>query len=63
MEINHYNTRKLVIRDADSASLRIGGFFPAIESEIFARSLLSIYGVAVYRLEPSGEIVIGRPLR
>lgn len=46
-EFNRYNQRKLVIVDAEAASIRIGGTFQASNVDAFSRLLRDAYGLRV----------------
>lgn len=48
-EFNRYNRQKLVVADAATAALRVGGSFRADDSETFVRLLESSFGVVVER--------------
>ncbi|MFT4256192.1 MAG: FecR domain-containing protein, partial [Pseudoxanthomonas sp.] len=54
-EFNRYNTRKLVIADADAAALRIGGSFRWNNVEAFARLLERGFPL---RAETDGERIV-----
>jgi len=46
-EFNRYNRQQLVVIDADAASIRIGGIFPASKPVDFVRLLRDAYGLQV----------------
>ncbi|MBY8821225.1 FecR family protein [Sphingomonas colocasiae] len=46
-EFNRYNSKPMVVTDADAGAIRIGGLFPASKPEVFARLLRDAYGVKV----------------
>ncbi len=51
-EFNRYNTKKIVIGDAETATIRIGGTFQASNVDAFVRLLHDAYGIHV---EPSAD--------
>ncbi|QTC87450.1 FecR family protein [Brevundimonas pondensis] len=53
-EFNRYNETQLVVGDARTAEIRIGGSFEAANVEAFVRLLRSAYGLEIVR---DGEIV------
>jgi transmembrane sensor len=57
-EFNHYNLRKLVVGDAETAAILVGGNFRADNVDAFVRLLDSSFGVTAF---PRGsEIVLRR---
>lgn len=46
-EFNRYNRQQLIVIDADAASIRIGGIFPASKPVDFVRLLRDAYGLKV----------------
>lgn len=46
-EFNRYNSKPLLVTDAEAGAIRIGGMFPASKPEVFARLLRDAYGVNV----------------
>jgi transmembrane sensor len=59
-EFNRYNARKLVIADAETASIVVGGNFRADNVDTFVRLLCSGFGV---KAEPRGNQIILRSSR
>jgi transmembrane sensor len=57
-EFNRYNSRKIIIADADIARLQIGGTFQANNPEVFARVARDILGLRAE--DRGGETVISR---
>lgn len=57
-EFNRYNARHIVLGDADLASRRFGGTFPADDCESFVRLLEREFGVAAER---HPDVIILRP--
>jgi transmembrane sensor len=55
-EFNRYNRKPIFVTDAEAASIRIGGMFPANDPDAFARLLRDAYGLRVE--ETQGEIRI-----
>jgi transmembrane sensor len=47
-EFNRYNSKPMVVIDAEAGAIRIGGMFPASKPEVFARLLRDAYGVKVF---------------
>lgn len=46
-EFNRYNTKQLIVNDAEARGIRIGGMFPASDPEAFVRLLRDAYGLNV----------------
>jgi transmembrane sensor len=46
-EFNRYNPRPIVVTDARTGDMRIGGMFPATDPDAFARLLRDAYGLKV----------------
>ena len=46
-EFNRYNRRPIVVADARTGDMRIGGMFPATDPDAFARLLRDAYGLTV----------------
>ena len=51
-EFNRYNSRKIIIADAETGNFRIGGIFPASDPEAFVRLVGEAYGL---RIEEKNE--------
>lgn len=46
-EFNRYNRKPIVIADAETGNMRIGGMFPANDPDAFARLLRDAYGLRI----------------
>jgi len=46
-EFNRYNRKAIIVKDPETAAIRIGGSFPAEKPEIFVRLLRDAYGLTV----------------
>lgn len=57
-EFNRYNRKKLVIADAQAATLTIGATFPTDDIEAFARTAKNVFGLHIE--DRGNEIVISR---
>lgn len=57
-EFNRYNRRKLIIGDSVTAQMKVDGTFPMDDAELFARSVRSLFGLHIVRLDE--ETVITR---
>lgn len=56
-EFNRYNSKKMVVRDPETAALRLGGMFPAHQPSAFTRLLRDAYGIKI--AEVNEEIMLG----
>jgi len=59
LEFNRFNRQKLVLADAATGAVRVGGSFQADDGETFVRLLESSFGITAERRD--GEIVLRLP--